>query len=173
MTPEPTPPRGAPPLPRGVPGRVRSPAQRIEPDFRRFLLLEPATYLWWHPLDAPDAALHRLVVPPGFDHDFASVPRLLWFLISPFDLGLASIFHDYLYRHGGAVETGRWDPATAGWAPVDRPWNRERSDALFARIMREQGVARWRRRWAYRAVRLLGGGAWRGDGGSGPGRRGS
>jgi hypothetical protein len=39
-------------------------------------------------------SLYRLVLPAGFAHDFASIPRVLWALSSPLDLGLASIFRD-------------------------------------------------------------------------------
>lgn len=124
---------------------------------RRFCLLEEARYLWWHPLDNPaKRRLYRLVVPEAFTHDFASVPRILWALISPLDLGLASIFHDWLYQHGGAVMTSRWEAELGVWKPVLRPWTRVQTDELFARMMREQGVAKWRRRAAYAAVRAWG-----------------
>lgn len=150
------------PLPADVPGRITSPAQKLTADMRRFRLLEEAEYLWWHPLDEPaKRELYRLVVPEAFTHDFASVPRILWALISPLDLGLASIFHDWLYQHGGAVTTLRWDAELGTWEPEDRPWTRVQTDELFARMMREQGVAKWRRRAAYAAVRSWGVEHWR------------
>ncbi len=152
-----------PPLPPEVPGRISSPAQRLESDNRRFALIEDAVYTWWHPLREPEPArtLYRVVVPEGFDHDFASVPRILWALIAPLDLGLGSIFHDWLYRNGGRVPTLRWDARAGGWETVHEPWTRVLADELFARIMREQGVPRWRRRCAYLAVRVAGFGYWR------------
>jgi hypothetical protein len=143
-----------PPLTPDVEGEAYSPAQRLEPDFRHFRLLEDATYTWWHPLGKPDKKLHRLVLPAGFAHDFATIPRPLWATISPLDLGLASIFHDWLYSAGGKVVTLRWEEGA--WAPQDQPWDRRHADELFARIMREQGVPRWRRRAAYLAVRAFG-----------------
>jgi hypothetical protein len=36
-------------------------------------------------------------VPPGFSTDLASVPRSLWWLISPTDLARAAVIHDFLY----------------------------------------------------------------------------
>lgn len=37
-------------------------------------------------------------VPKGYETDLASIPRILWPLISPFDeYALGSIVHDYLY----------------------------------------------------------------------------
>jgi len=150
--------RTEPPLPRSIPGRVTSPAQKLTPDFRSFLLLEEAWYTWWH-----REQLLRLVVPADFTHDFASVPRPLWTLISPLDLGLASIFHDWLYRTGGRVTTLRWLPEfdTCTWEEVRTPWTRVQADELFARMMREQGVVKWRRRAAYLAVRVAGRAHWR------------
>lgn len=160
----PDPLRPPPPLPTDVPGRVTSPAQKLTADFRSFRLLEVARYTWWNPLGAPDPErdLLRLEVPEGFTHDFASVPRVLWMLISPLDLGLASLFHDWLYRAGGRVTTLRWDRTDGRWDPVEDPWSRRYADELFARMMREQGVPKWRRRAAYLAVRLAGGSSWRG-----------
>ena len=108
----------------------------------------------------------QLRVPDGFTHDFASVPRVLWTLISPLDLGLASIFHDWLYRNGGRVTTRRWTTATGGWEDVEEPWTRVQADELFARLMREQGVPRWRRRAAYLAVRVAGRNHWRAEPGA-------
>ncbi|MEX2473199.1 MAG: DUF1353 domain-containing protein [Gemmatimonadota bacterium] len=153
-----------PPLPTDVPGRVTSPAQMLSADFRSFRLLEAARYTWWNPLGAPEPErdVLRLDVPESFTHDFASVPRVLWMLISPLDLGLASIFHDWLYRKGGQVTTLRWDRADGRWDPVEKPWSRRQTDELFARMMREQGVPKWRRRAAYLAVRFAGGSSWRG-----------
>ncbi len=155
--------RSLPPPPCPEPGSVSSPAQALLPDLRRFRLLEPATYAWCH-----RARSFCLVVPEGFQHDFASVPRPLWALISPIDLGMASIFHDWLYRNRGRVTTLTWDSAQERWNPREDPWIRRDADRLFARIMREQGVARWRRRLAFLVVRAAGGRYWR-SGGTGRG----
>jgi len=154
-----------PPPPPPGPGRITSPAQRLDPESSRFELIEPAVYLWRQSVNGYEAL--ALIVPAGFDHDFASVPRPLWALISPIDLGLASIFHDWIYQHGGQVETLGWPTGGSGWEPVASPWSRRDTDRLFARIMREQGVPRWRRRWAFRAVHWFGGDAWRGGDGKG------
>lgn len=147
------------PLPPGVTGEVTAPRQTLLPDLRRFRLADDAVYTWRHvdvgsPAEAPPGgAVYRLVVPEGFDHDFASVPRPLWTLIAPIDLGVASIFHDWLYVWAGQVETLRW--VDGAWEPVQTPWTREQADRLFGRLMREQGVVRWRRRAAYLAVHVF------------------
>ena len=147
----------APPLPPDAAGDVRAPRQILLPDLRRFRLADDAVYTWRHAGGGAEA-VYRLVVPEGFEHDFASVPRPLWSLVAPVDLGIASIFHDWLYVQAGRVETLRW--AGAGWDPVSEPWTRRDADRLFARLMREQGVARWRRRAAFLAVRAVAGRFW-------------
>jgi len=136
------------------------PPQEFLSDFRRFRLRGEATYTWRLQRTEKED-IFRLPVGDGFEHDFASVPRLLWALISPLDLGVGSIFHDWLYRNGGVVNTLRWDPDNGTWIPVSTPWTRKDADRLFARIMREQGVSSLRRKLAYTAVHWFGGGAWR------------
>lgn len=153
-----------PPLSEGVEGATNWPAQRLLAGFRRFALIEDATYTWRHPLDDPAReSIYRLVVPVAFEHDFASVPRLLWTFISPLDLGLASIYHDRLYQEGGHVTTLEWMPESETWRARTEPWSRAASDALFARIMREQGVRKLKRRLAYLAVRAAGWAYWRSE----------
>ena len=151
----------APPLPSDVAGEVSAPRQVLLPDLRRFRLADQATYTWRMPEREGPAGVYRLVVPEGFEHDFASVPRLLWALVAPLDLGIASLFHDWLYRRAGRAETLRWTGAQGAlWEPVREPWTRRDADRLFARLMREQGVARWRRRLAYLGVRWFAGSVW-------------
>lgn len=42
---------------------------------------------------------HVIIIPKGFVTDLSSVPRLLWWLISPFgDFIKASVLHDFLYH---------------------------------------------------------------------------
>ncbi len=138
---------------------MSSPAMRLLPDNHCFRLTEDADYTWCHDTEEYDAL--RLQVPEGFRHDFASVPRLLWWFVSPVDLGLASIFHDWLYRKGGRVVTLGRSRVDGTWREVEKPWSRFDADRLFARIMREQGISRLRRRTAFKAVQWLGGDGWR------------
>ncbi|MDT8369018.1 MAG: DUF1353 domain-containing protein [Longimicrobiales bacterium] len=131
---------------------------RLRHDHRYFVLTEDAAYRWYH--DAGNYDALEVIVPEAFIHDFASVPRPLWWFISPFDLGLASIFHDWLYRNGGHVETRARRSSDGVWQSVTTPWTRRDADRLFARIMREQGVPKLRRRAAFQAVQWFGGKAW-------------
>ncbi|HKK94493.1 MAG TPA: DUF1353 domain-containing protein [Longimicrobiales bacterium] len=137
---------------------ISSPAMRLLAGNRCFRLTEDARYTWCHAAD--DHETLSLRVPEDFTHDFASVPRLLWWFVGPVDLGLASIFHDWLYRHAGRVETLGRRTDDGAWEMIDTPWSRRDADRLFARIMREQGVSKLRRRAAFVAVQWFGGGGW-------------
>jgi hypothetical protein len=82
------------------------------------------------------------IVPKGFETDFASVPRLFWWFISPTDRDVlrASLLHDYLYRIG----------KERGYA-----------DKLFYLKLVEDRVPKWKAKLMYWVVRLFGNKAWR------------
>tara|TARA_R110000850_G_scaffold22191_3_gene64755 strand:+ start:800 stop:1198 length:399 start_codon:yes stop_codon:yes gene_type:complete len=93
----------------------------------------------------------RFWVPSGFEYDVASIPRVFWLLIAPRELGYkAPLAHDYLLSKQGYVSL-----ETEGRKFRARI-TRKDADKLFAVLMREAGVPRWKRRLAYRAVRLWG-----------------
>lgn len=108
-------------------------------------------------LDAPyrcEAGGSELRIPAGFRFDLASVPRLLWVLVAPFELSLAApLVHDFLYRWAGVPPRGAVEP----W----RSFSRSEADGTFRSIMARQGVAGWRLAAAYLAVRGAGFLAWR------------
>lgn len=92
-------------------------------------------------------------VPKGFDFDLASIPRFLWWLIAPFELSIsAPLLHDFVYVYRG-------DLPEASIVPV-RIYNRKQADELFKRMMKLEGVSKWRMNAAYLAVRLFGKRAW-------------
>lgn len=96
---------------------------------------------------------HRLTIPKGFTLDLASIPRVLWWMISSFELGLIGpSAHDFLYQCRG--EPGpSCDPT--------RIFSRKEADDFFMGVMKREGVPAARRRAAYSAVRLFGAHAWR------------
>lgn len=81
--------------------------------------------------------LEGVVIPEGFTTDGASVPRFLWWYISPIDPGIfrAAVLHDYLYCLGE---------------------NRESADFYFYRCMIKSGVSESKATNAYNAVTLFG-----------------
>jgi hypothetical protein len=134
----------------------------------RFELLRPYVYQWAAP--DFDGRRARLAIPMGFVFDYASVPRPVHAFIGRLDLGLvAPLMHDWLYAFGGRLPVGSHEWLIGDtWQQVGEPWTRRDADRLFGRHMREEGVARWRRRSAYRAVRLFGSRAWGGRAGTPP-----
>jgi hypothetical protein len=89
-------------------------------------------------------AFRLYVVPNRFYTDFASIPRFLWVLASPYDPQhrLAATLHDYLYLLRGG------DPYHLG---------RSGCDLVFLQAMLSEGQAKWRANAMYRAVRTFGG----------------
>ncbi len=118
------------------------------------LSYDPIKQLWR--LEQDYAYVHAgttITVPAGFEFDLASVPKPLWWLISPFDLSIvAPLIHDFLYRYEG-------NPLAGSIAPP-RTYTRKEADRLFRYIMKQEGVWWWRRAAAYRAVRTFGRSWW-------------
>ena len=99
---------------------------------------------------------HVITIAAPFDFDLASIPRALWWLIAPFELSIAApMIHDFLYQHKGSPPPGSIVP------PIT--YSRKKADELFRHLMKLEGIAAWRRRLAYRAVRLFGWYAWGGE----------
>ena len=97
---------------------------------------------------------YLITVPAGFRFDLASIPRIFWFLISPFELSIsAPLLHDFLYAYDGAPPAGSIEPP--------RTYTRKEADQLFRTIMEIEGVPAWRRTSAYWAVRGFGWIGWR------------
>ena len=75
-------------------------------------------------------------VPKGFSTDFASVPRIFWWIISPIDKhAKAAVVHDYCYNI-------HYD-------------TKDRCDDIFAEGMKVLGVKEWKIVCMYWAVLLF------------------
>lgn len=80
-------------------------------------------------------------VPAGFVFDFSSIPRALWWLISPVELGdVGPLSHDYAYR----MKQGK----------------RSDADKQFLADMKADNIKAWKRNAAYAAVRSFGWMSW-------------
>ena len=81
-------------------------------------------------------------VPIGFITDFASIPRIFWSVFPPYGkYGKAAVIHDYIYRNG--------------------LYKRKKCDGIFLEGMVVLGVAVWKRKVIYWAVRIFGGSLYR------------
>jgi hypothetical protein len=80
-------------------------------------------------------------VPKGFVFDFSSIPRALWWLISPTELGdIGPLRHDLAYR--------------LTWG------TRKAADRQFLIDMEADKIPAWKRNTAYSAVRAFGWMSW-------------
>lgn len=104
----------------------------------------------------------RIIVPKGFRFDGASIPWITQFVIGKWDLGVGPpCVHDWIYNFRGDLPTGSFKcKRNDEWHQICEPWKRYEADRLFCRHMRTVGVSRWKRRMAYRAIRLGGWYAW-------------
>ena len=117
----------------------------VEGSSRLFELVLPYPATWTN----SKGFKNTIVIPAGFRYDVASIPRIFWPLIAPRELGYkAPLVHDYLLSKQGYVSIETDGIRTR--AHFFRP----SIDKIFAVLMREAGVPRWKRRLAYRAVRL-------------------
>lgn len=68
----------------------------------------------------------EIIVPKGFQTDFASIPRIFWNIIAPIGKHtLPSVLHDYLYEYGSSMAISR-----------------KKADKIFYDAMIESHVAR-------------------------------
>ena len=121
--------------------------------------------LWedWHAYWEHGGNWYRTMVPSGFLSDKASVPRPLTLLAARDELGLKGIIvHDWIYHNKGKVAVEKWlgcrGMEGGEWrGEIGRPvqFTRRQADALMFRFFREDNIEpRWRRRGAYKLVRL-------------------
>jgi hypothetical protein len=94
----------------------------------------------------------EFLIPIHFRFDLASIPRILWPLISSFELSIAApLIHDYLYRfqgrpihHAATLESVEF---------VSQKITRKRADQIFYDIMILEGVPKWKAVATFKAVR--------------------
>ena len=103
--------------------------------------------------------------PANFETDFASIPRLLWWLLPVWGrYGKAAVIHDYLYRGGkiSVAEEVYGVPENTLMPPFRLPHpSRQQADQIMLEAMEVLEVPRWQRRLIYAGVRVGGWWAWR------------
>lgn len=124
--------------------------------------VSPTTWSLLAPLIWTGTKGDTFTVPVGFETDFATVPRFLHWLISPYGAYTrAAVLHDWLlveladwwnkYRNGGDLGRGDPDMALSQNLP---PANSRDCDGIFRRVMEDLGVP-WAKRWImWAAVRV-------------------
>ena len=107
----------------------------------------------------------KIIVKKDFVTDLASVPRICWAFIAPWDVARAAIIHDLLYKrirqyraekkkvspHTGTKEFNFEDPTVIREA-------KRASDNVFHMAMKdaEPSIAGWKIAAAYYSVRMFG-----------------
>lgn len=128
-----------------------------EPGYK---LVEKYTYIW-----KAKGTTWQIIIPKGYKSDGASVPRLVWTLSGLTPDGLiraAALIHDFIYDHSGQLPCGSFKYVVEGvwYNCTEIDWTRKEADQLFANIMKECGVSKFKRRVAYLAVRVGGWTGW-------------
>ncbi len=144
-----------------------------------YKLTEEYAYYW----EDEDEVIHRIVVPQGVETDGATVPQVVWSMSGIRPDGLiraAALVHDWIYVNDGDLPDGSHTIWTGTkhefynlyypyrkensvehnyaekWVDEDRYWSHRDADKLFAKIMKEAGMAGFRVQIAYLAVRMFG-----------------
>jgi hypothetical protein len=99
----------------------------------------------------------EILVPAGFKTDFASIPRIFWAILPPWDVeyGKPAVIHDYLYRRHEYAKRAEFKRGNI------RYQNRKWADKIFLRGMKQNGENIITRQIIYWAVRIFGSGCFR------------
>jgi len=102
----------------------------------------------------------RITCKKGFVTDLASVPRICWNFIAPWDVARAAIIHDFLYKSIRQYRAKEDNPDNLEIETVISNYKaaKKAADNVFLMAMEDSdpSVASWKIRTAYRAVVLFG-----------------
>ena len=103
---------------------------------------------------------HKIIVDEGFVTDLASVPRMCWAFIAPWDVARAAIIHDLLYKRIRQYRAENEDSNDPNIELVIRTYKaaKKAADDVFHMAMKDADppVAKWKIAAAYYSVRLFG-----------------
>ena len=134
---------------------------KIEAEFdppRKWVLSRALTYRNWH-IDVKalekigvECPAHRITCKKDFVTDLASVPRMCWAFIAPWDVARAAIIHDLLYKRIRQYRSAGGDDKKVISAA------KKAADDVFHMAMKdaEPSVANWKIAAAYYSVRMFG-----------------
>jgi hypothetical protein len=102
----------------------------------------------------------RITCKKGFVTDLASVPRAIWWLISPWDIARAAIIHDLLYKRIREYRADNEDIDDPNIETVVGNYTaaKKAADDVFLMAMEDAqpAVPNWKMKAAYYAVVLFG-----------------
>ena len=143
---------------------------KIEAEFdppRKWILSRALSYQWDYDADVDEDALkeiglpvdqHQIVVDEGFVTDLASVPRMCWAFIAPWDVARAAIIHDLLYKRIRQYRKAHSTGLKKSEDPKVIDAAKKASDDVFHMAMKdsEPSVAGWKIAAAYYSVKMFG-----------------
>lgn len=107
-----------------------------------------------------DQGLVEYRVEAPFDTDLASVPRFLWWLVSPWDIARAAVLHDSMYQRmrDYEKELSKYPSDKFLWEVQDKSRHRKKADIIFLNSMKDckPKPSSIVRKFCYLAVRLMG-----------------
>ena len=100
----------------------------------------------------------KITVAQGFVTDLASVPRMCWAFVAPWDVARAAIIHDLLYKRIRQYRVKCSKSLKNYEDPKVIREAKKASDDVFHMAMKdaEPSVARWKIAAAYYSVRMFG-----------------
>ena len=102
----------------------------------------------------------KITCKKGFVTDLASVPRAIWWLISPWDIARAAIIHDLLYKRIREYRADNEDIDDPNIETVINNYKaaKKAADDVFLMAMEDAqpAVPNWKMKAAYYAVVLFG-----------------
>ena len=102
--------------------------------------------------EGPPSTKAKVIIRAGYHTDLASIHRLAWSFIAPWDVARAAIIHDLLYKKIRLYRAGGGDDNQLIKKAKDA------SDNVFLMAMKDANpsVSSWKIRSAYWSVRLFG-----------------
>ena len=101
---------------------------------------------------------HKITVKKDFVTDLASVPRMCWAFIAPWDVARAAIVHDLLYKRIRQYRAEHSKSLKCSEDPKAISAAKKASDDVFHMAMKDAdpSVAGWKIAAAYYSVRMFG-----------------
>jgi hypothetical protein len=101
---------------------------------------------------------HKIIVKKDFVTDLASVPRMCWAFIAPWDVARAAIIHDLLYKRIRQYRKAHSKSLKCSEDPKAISAAKKASDDVFHMAMKDANpsVAGWKIAAAYYSVRMFG-----------------
>lgn len=115
-------------------------------------------YIFDSKINSEKKIVYKAAAP--IDTDLASIPRFLWWLVSPWDIARAAVLHDSMYQKMRSHRESLSEHPNGQllWDKQDRKRHRKKADVIFFHSMKDckPKPSFFLRYLCYLAVRLMG-----------------